>query len=407
MSSIALVEKAGGYLHRLCVDVPSRSVGSPGNQASTAFFAETVASFGFGSKCREFDCIEWTHGNVCLAVGDEPFEAFGSPYSLGCETSALLAVVSSVEALATSEVTDKILLLQGEIAAEQLMPKNFQFYNPDHHKRIVGMLENKAPRAIVAATSRDPHMAGAIYPFPLIEDGDFDIPSVYMTQEEGRRLARYEGQEVFLEFRAERLPGKGYNVVARKGSDFGRRVVVCAHIDAKKGTPGALDNATGVVVLLLLAELLQDYAGRLGLEIVALNGEDYYSAPGEMLYLQDNEGKFDEIVLAINMDGAGYRRGNTAYSLYDCPPEIAGAIQGVFSAQEGMIEGQPWYQSDHAIFVQQQRPALAITSDRFDELWAHVAHTAWDTPEIVDPEKLVNIAQALRKLLLDLDGIGS
>ena len=34
-----------------------------------------------------------------------------------------------------------------------------------------------------------------------------------------------------------------------------------------------------------------------------------------------------------------------------------------------MVEGEPWYQSDHAIFIQQQRPALAITSDRFDELW--------------------------------------
>ncbi|MBK9392004.1 MAG: M28 family peptidase [Bacteroidetes bacterium] len=32
-------------------------------------------------------------------------------------------------------------------------------------------------------------------------------------------------------------------------------MVVTAHIDAKKGTPGAIDNATGVIVLLLLSEL--------------------------------------------------------------------------------------------------------------------------------------------------------
>ncbi len=242
-------------------------------------------------------------------------------------------------------------------------------------------------------------------PFPLIEDGDFDIPSVYMTEEEGAKLARHAGRKTVLDFQAERLPAKGCNVVARSGSHSGRRVVVCAHIDAKQGTPGALDNATGVVVLLLLAELLQDYSGKLGLEIVALNGEDYYSAPGEMQFLRDNEGKFEEIALAINMDGAGYHQGNSAYSLYGCPAEIAGPIRGVFSVQAGMIEGEPWYQSDHAIFVQQQRPALAITSDRFDELWTYVAHTARDKPEMVDPGKLVDIAQALRVLLLDLDGI--
>ncbi len=405
MSSITLAEKADDYLRRLCVEVPSRSVGSPGNRASTEFFARTVASFGFGTEYRAFDCIDWSHGKVHLEADGEPFEACVSPYSLGCQAKAPLAVTSTVEELAASKVSEKILMLRGEIAAEQLMPKNFTFYNPDHHKRIIGLLENRAPRAIIAATSRDPQMAGGVYPFPLIEDGDFDIPSVYMTEEDGARLARHAGRKVTLDFQAERLPAKGCNVVARKGKDSGRRVVVCAHIDAKKGTPGALDNATGVVVLLLLAELLQDHSGKLGLEIVALNGEDYYSAPGEMQFLKDNEGRFDEIILAINMDGAGYHQGHTAYSLYGCPAEIAGAIRRVFSAQEGMIEGEPWYQSDHAIFVQQQRPALAITSDRFDELWAYVAHTARDKPEIVATGKLVDIAQVLRDLLLDLDGV--
>lgn len=36
-------------------------------------------------------------------------------------------------------------------------------------------------------------MMGALYPFPLFEDGDFDIPSVYMTDVEGERLAAYAG----------------------------------------------------------------------------------------------------------------------------------------------------------------------------------------------------------------------
>ena len=37
-----------------------------------------------------------------------------------------------------------------------------------------------------------------------------------------------------------------------------RADVLCAHIDSKLNTPGALDNAAGVVTLLLLAELLAD-----------------------------------------------------------------------------------------------------------------------------------------------------
>jgi len=69
-------------------------------------------------------------------------------------------------------------LLKGAICAEQLMPKNFVFYNPDHHKRIYALLEKKKPAGIIAATEKKPEMVGALYPFPLIVDGDFKA-SIY------------------------------------------------------------------------------------------------------------------------------------------------------------------------------------------------------------------------------------
>jgi aminopeptidase YwaD len=262
-------------------------------------------------------------------------------------------------------------------------------------------LETKNPQAIVAATSRDTETAGAVYPFPLIEDGDFDIPSVYMTEEEGHRLSEHVGQETRLEIRAERTPAKGYNVIARKGPRS-CRVVLFAHIDAKDRSPGATDNATGVTALLLLAEMLQNYSDKLGVEIVALNGEDYYSNPGERQYLEFNAGRFSEIVLGINMDGVGYRRGDTAYSLYECPSPLDGLIHTTFSAREGLIQGPSWYQGDHYLFLMNERPALALTSERVDELLSEFVHTPQDSPEIADPAKIVDVAIALRDLLLQL-----
>jgi aminopeptidase YwaD len=313
-------------------------------------------------------------------------------------------MAGTVEELATIDASDRILLLCGDLTKEQLMPKKFPFYNPDTHKEILKLLEAKNPRAIIAATGRNPELAGGVYPFPLIEDGDFDIPSVYMTEEEGARLANHVGQEISLDSYARRIPAKGCNVIARKGTDLSRKVVVCAHIDAKIDSPGALDNATGVVVLLLLAELLEQYSGNLGIEIVALNGEDYYSAPGQVQYLRDNMDKLSQVILGINVDVAGYHQGNTAYSLYGCPDRIADSIRAALSPRKNTIEGQPWYQSDHSLFIQNQVPALAITSDLFMELSTHITHTPKDRPELVDCTKLMDVALALRDLLLDIGG---
>jgi aminopeptidase YwaD len=312
---------------------------------------------------------------------------------------APLIEASTLDDLIVKDLSQKIVLIHGELAREQLMPKNFPFYNPEMHKKIYQLLEEKSPVAIIAATSRNPELAGGMYPFPLIEDGDFDIPSVYMTDVEGDRLLKFADQKINLNFQSFRLPSKACNIVARKGSDLSRRIVLCAHIDSKKGTPGALDNATGIVTLLALAEKLKEYQGEICVEIVALNGEDYYSAGGQKLYLELNSGKMDTILLAINLDVAGYYKSKTMYSLYDLPDHKATRFKQIFSEQFGFVEGPQWHQSDHMIFVQQGRPAVAITSENFTELSTHTTHTPKDQPELVDCLELKKIAGALYEFL--------
>jgi len=394
---------ANDYLQKLCVEIDNRCVGSKGNRQATDFFAERISAFGFRTESPEFDCIDWSHGDLQLRIDGKAFPAYVSPYTLGCDLDAPLAVASTPDDLKNQDVSGSILLLHGEIAKEQLMPKKFTFYNPENHQQIVALVEEKAPLAIISATSRDPELAGGIYPFPLFEDGDFNIPSVYTTAEEGQLIAKHEGAQVVLNFEATRAPSTGCNVVARKGQDPDSKIVVFAHIDAKINTPGALDNGTGVIVLLLLAELLQDISFTKTIEIVALNGEDYYSAPGEMLYIQNNPGQMKDVFLGVNIDGAGYIDGKTAYSLYDCPGEMARVIHQSFPEARGFIEGEQWYQSDHSLFIMNQRSALAITSEKFMHLSTCITHTAKDAPSLVEASKLVEIATALRNLLVSLD----
>jgi aminopeptidase YwaD len=296
-----------------------------------------------------------------------------------------------------------VLLVRGDLARESLMPKNYPFYNPEEHQRIVALLEAKAPLAVVAATAWNPDLAGAVYPCPVIQDGDFLVPSAHLTVEEGERLAASDGAMAELEIRSRRVAAKGCNVIARRGPETGRRVVVCAHIDTADDTPGALDNGAGVVTLLLLAELLRDHDGRLGLEIVAINGEDHYSAAGEIQYLAQNRQRLADTLLAVNLDAAGYVRGSMAFSLHGCPEELTATIRRVFEGRPGVEEGEPWYQSDHMIFVQNGVPAMAVTSALVGEVLTKVAHTGRDTPDQVDPARLVALAEALRDLVLEME----
>ena len=322
MHSGSLDSSASRYLHELCVKIPSRRVGSQGNQHATAFFKSVLQHFNFRVESQPFDCIDQRLGEIRLSAGGRDFEAFISPYTLACDVSAELAVVATIDELETADVHGKILLLRGEIAKEQIMPKNFVFYNPEEHQRIYRLLEEKQPAAIISATTRNPELAGAVYPFPMFEDGDFDIPSAYMTDMEGEKLADFAGSEVTLKMDAERIPSTAENISAIKGNEADKRIVVCAHIDAKPGSPGAVDNGGGTVVLMLLAELLKDYQGKKTIEILALNGEDYYSVGGQMEYLRRHQGKMDQIGLAVNLDGVGFAGHATGLSFYECSDEF-------------------------------------------------------------------------------------
>lgn len=402
-----MVQKCENYLNKLCREIHQRPVGSKGNQQANAFFQEVVEKFGWKVESTPFQALDWKSDGAELQFGLDDFQVFPSPYSLGCSLEAELVTAGNLTELENVFASGKLLLLHDKLTREQLMPKNFVFYNPEQHKQIIALLEEKEPGAILAATSRNAALAGGVYPFPLIEDGDFQIPSVYLTESVGQKLLLKAGQVGKLTSNASRVLTECLNLVARKGRDQTRRIAISAHIDAKLDTPGAIDNATGVIVLLLLAERLKDYRGNTVIELLPFNGEDYYAASGQMIYLKQNQDKFNEILININIDGAGYHEGYSAFSPFNLPDDIKKCFDDVLDSIENINEGGPWYQGDHSIFIQQGVPAIAVTSQWFLENIdsQEITHTPKDQAGIVNCDKLLvitaGIAEFIQKAYLD------
>lgn len=402
MKSGNYVQRAKAYLNTLCAVKPHRRLGSPGNREATAFVEKALRSSGYEVEASLFDCLDYECRGVELTCCGAAFEAYASPYSLATDVLAEMVAVSTVDELERTTCEGKILLLRGEICSEQLAPKNYVFYNPEHHQRIVALLEDRKPAAIVTATARNPELVGALYPFPLVLDGDFDIPSIYCRDTVGDSLAAVPNPIVRVKIDARRVPSSAANVIATLNRKAERKVVVTAHVDAYGDTPGALDNASGVVILLLIAEMMSDYAGPHCLEIAVLNGEDHYSAGGQMDYLRRYGDEITSALLAVNADGVGSATGRTVYSFYELPPELEAKADSVLKGFGGLARGEQWYSGDHMIFVQSGVPALAVTSESAGELLRTVVHTSSDTPDRVDCRKLVEVAEAVTVLVRSL-----
>jgi len=244
MDKKELTEKIKSHLRVLCSEIGERRVGSEENRKATDYAQKVLANFGWQIETTELSVIDWTTDGATLTCGEKSFEVFSSHYSLGCSAKGQLLAIDTVSKLEQAEISDKIVLLYGEIAEQQIAPKKFPFWNPEEHQHLISVLEKGKPQAIITATERNSALAGGVYPFPMFEDGDFDFPSVFMKDTEGEKLLAFAGKNVELISKAKRIPETAFNVIGRNSNETKNRIVITAHIDTKIDTSGAIDNGT-------------------------------------------------------------------------------------------------------------------------------------------------------------------
>ena len=400
----AIVE---GHLRALVADHPDRQVGRPGNTAANDYVERVLLDDGWRVSSTDFEALDCDTGPAQLLVDGRDLPIHPGPYSVAADVSGPLAVIESLDTLSSARIENAVVLLRGEIAADQLFPKSFTFLDVPEHRRIYELLEAGRPAAVLSATGRGSGLAGSLYPYPLIEDGDFDIPNAYMTDESGAQLAGLEGNTARVTIEARRFRVTARQIIAERGPSSVPRAIIMAHIDSKGGSPGAVDNATGVAALLGSARLLNDYDGPYRIELLPMNGEDYYANCGEHLFEAANEGRWDEIVGAINMDAIGARNAGTAISMYGVSDEGSEVVHRVLRRHPSISIGEQWFESDHSIVAMHDRPAIALTSTSFRELCETVTHTERDTLDIVDPTEVAAASEFVADLIRALPAVGS
>ena len=369
-----------------------RPVGSPANRAADFYITDALRAAGYEVEQQPFDCIDWRLDSVDLWVGDGPLPVMANPYSPPGDVTASLAAVATLAELEAAELRGRIALLHGALSAEPLFPRNYPFFTVPEHQRILELLERKGARAVIAVS---PMSAD---PAPIIEDGDFTLPSVTVGGDVGAVLLMTERAPVTLRLHSVAQPGRAANVIGRRAHPSRDKLVLSAHFDTKPGTPGALDNAAGVATVLALAERLAADPPT-NLEFVFFNGEDHYAAPGEVVYVAGCGGEFGRIALLVNVDGVGLRDAPTTVAFFNCPDAWTDATRGLMSYRPNLVETEPWPQGDHSIFAMQDVPCIALTSGGIHNLIDSLIHSPGDTLDRPDPAQMAAMVDFLADLL--------
>lgn len=379
-----------------------RPVGTAANDEIVDYLEKQFKDMNYSVQSLPFNCVTWKKGESTLVMDNHIFEVEPSPFSEPFKGSGKLSIVKTVDELKDIDCNDAILVLAGKLTESPLQPKNYPFYYPDEHKNLISLLEKKKPKAIIAVTGRNP--LNGQNPFPLFEDGNFLIPSGNISEQTLLKIEAIGlwGEVVNLTIDSHKSLAKSRQVVAsKKTKKSAGKIVIGAHMDTKYNTPGALDNATGVAVLLKVAETLK-YTSY-DIDIVPFNSEEFYGACGELEYLKLIDNEKDKVKLMINIDSPCHKGAETAISFHNLNDSMGEIINFTMSNSQSIVKGREWYAGDHTTFIFRGIPCLVVTSSDFFIGALEYTHTPKDILETIDFEMVNHTAQYIIKVICAFD----
>ena len=376
--STHLARRIRAHVRVLVSEIGPRPPGSAANARANAHAGAVLERAGLTVQRQPFTATWWEPGGARLRVAGRVIELEGTPFGRPCDCRGRVTRRSTDAELDASIEPGSIVILDGELAAEPYFPKAFPFVElPDQRARL-SRLEAAQPALVVL-------IAPDRRPMSWLEDGDLAFPYLVVNRSVGELLI--EGAIVDVAIGGRLTEGNGVNLSARTVAS-GPRSALCAHIDSKVTTPGAIDNAGGVATLLAIAEShrLDDRS----VEFVAFNGEDHYAAPGEQAWLASADlGSISDV---INLDGIGACDRQTAVSGLALTASQEQRLHALVADHRCLTIGPPWFESDHAVFASRGIPSLALTSADANEL-ASLLHGPEDTIDRLDLDTLAATAE--------------
>ena len=211
-------------------------------------------------------------------------------------------------------------------------------------------------------------------------------------------------------------------------------VVVGAHYDSARNTPGANDNASGAAAVLELARMLRDRDGKSGKRIrlvLFVNEEPPYfgtDGMGSLQYARSLAARGERVVAMYSLETLGFYSSEPGSQRYPAPFGMVFPDRADFVAFVGMLGSRPLLQetmrsfrshtafpsiggvaprqvpgigwSDHWAFAEQGFQAVMITDTALFR-YPHY-HRPTDTPDKVDAQKLARVVKGIERVIRDL-----
>ncbi|MBN1296449.1 M28 family peptidase [bacterium] len=392
--------------HReLCLQYRGRFSASSDAAGAAAFIEKTLNRYGLTNARREyFEMTAWTRGGKAVLELVEPhrarFPCIALPYSPSCNDEFDVADGGMGHPADLAEIPG------GVLGKAVLIDDKNPPAGPHLHRLHKYLNTRHAGASAFLFVQNSPGMLSPTGSLAFNHSGPLDqtIPSVGIPSEiaaELREWARRGTLRIRLTMDNSLARGRDCNVVADLGNPGTSEdiILVCAHYDGHDIAQGAVDNASGTVVVLETARLLAPLTNQLRASLrFVLFGSEEMGLIGSHSLARAMEHDLHRIRFIFNLDCVG-STGRLVMMLQNCPewlPFFKTHIASLPADVDINTHFVPF--SDHFPFVVRGIPAsFMVTPGIGDRGWGH---TIADTFEKVSQETLMRVSMHTARLIM-------
>lgn len=242
---------------------------------------------------------------------------------------------------------------------------------------------------------------------------------------------RRQGHTVTAQrYTAYEVPSENLEIALAGTARASEIIVVGAHYDSVRGSPGANDNASGVAALLEIGRTLKDAGLRRTVRLVAFVNEEppffFWGEMGSGVYAKAARRRGDDIRLMMSLEMLGAYSDQPGSQRY--PPLLGwlypdranfiafvsniasrhvlkrtvaafrsvSAFPSEYLVAPGIVPGVSW--SDQLSFWREGYPGIMVTDTAFHR-YSHY-HTVQDTPDKIDYARMAQVVEGLAKAIV-------
>jgi aminopeptidase YwaD len=202
--------------------------------------------------------------------------------------------------------------------------------------------------------------------------------------------------EYHLCIEAEKFDYRCANIIGVMNPEAeGKKIIVAAHYDTAPGTVGACDNASGTVVLLLLAGILKKKDISERIDFIVFGSEEFGSRMGSSVYVEEHKNELDNIRFMCNLDDLACPLAGQKASIYGPEPFCASVEKSL--KNYGILK-EPEYlpNGDNKFFYEAGVPNVSIITKAQSYIQIHSPD---DNMTKVNAETAMNAVKAVANLV--------